>query len=161
MIYFFIEDTDEQVKIGRARNIEKRRKQLQTGNPRKLLLLGWIRTADDVSVERALHQKFSSRRANGEWFDLDPAEVLPILSQFGIDGFAATSADAFEIVGNSRDGVPEYMGVWPWGDLEFEECCPFCGSFCGLHFQEASSMYHCLNCDAFTDFDFLSPHAQD
>lgn len=52
MIYFFIEDSNEQVKIGRAKDIEKRKKGLQTGNPRKLLLLGWIRTDDDVRLEK-------------------------------------------------------------------------------------------------------------
>lgn len=36
MIYFFIEDSNEQVKIGRAKDIERRKKGLQTGNPRKL-----------------------------------------------------------------------------------------------------------------------------
>jgi len=68
MIYFFIEDTDEKVKIGRAKNIERRRKGLQTGNPRKLLLLGWIRTDDDVRLEKKIHQHFSNLRGIGEWY---------------------------------------------------------------------------------------------
>jgi len=158
MIYFFIEDSNEKVKIGRAKDIERRRKGLQTGNPRKLLLLGWIRTedGDDVRLEKRLHQEFSHHRASGEWFDLDPADVLPILERFGIDGFVGTTGDSFEVTGYDRDGIPEYLGVWYWGDLEYQECCPFCGSFCGMHYQEASSMYHCLNCDELTTFDFLS-----
>ena len=136
MIYFFIEDSNEQVKIGRAKDIERRRKGLQTGNPRKLLLLGWIRTDDDVRLEKEIHQNFSHLR--------------------GTDGFVGTTGDSFEVIGNDRDGVPEYLGVWNWGNLEWSECCPFCGSFCGMHFQDASSMYHCLNCDTLTTFDFLS-----
>ena len=156
MIYFFIEDSNEQVKIGRAKDIERRRKGLQTGNPRKLLLLGWIRTDDDVRLEKEIHQNFSHLRGTGEWFDLDPADILPILEHFGIDGFVGTTDDSFEVIGNDRDGVPEYLGVWNWGNLEWSECCPFCGSFCGMHFQDASSMYHCLNCDTLTTFDFLS-----
>ena len=161
MIYFFIEDTDELVKIGRAKDIERRRRNLQTGNHRKLLLLGWIRTSDDVQVERDIHEHFNVLRGRGEWFYLDPADVLPVLARFGIDGFVGATDDPFEVTGHDRDGVPEYMGVWKWGNLELEECCPFCGSFCGIHFQEASSMYHCINCDAFTSFDFLSPDEEE
>lgn len=158
MIYFFIEDSNEKVKIGRAKVIEKRRKALQTGNPRKLLLLGWIRTEDDddVRLEKRLHKYFAEHRGSGEWFDLEPADVLQILERFGIDGFVGTTDNSFEVTGYDRDGIPEYLGVWQWGDLELEECCPFCGSFCGMHYQDVSSMYHCLNCDELTTFDFLS-----
>ncbi|WBM48177.1 GIY-YIG nuclease family protein [Pseudomonas putida] len=70
MIYFFIEDTNESVKIGRAKVIERRRKALQTGNPRRLHLLGWIHTEDgeDVSLEKSLHDEFSHQRGSSEWF---------------------------------------------------------------------------------------------
>ena len=105
---------------------------------------------------KEIHRHFSHLRGSGEWFTLDPADILPILEHFGIDGFVGTTDDSFEVTGHDRDGVPEYLGVWSWGDLEWDECCPFCGSFCGMHFQNASSMYHCLNCDTLTTFDFLS-----
>ena len=57
--------------------------------------------------------------------------------------------------------VPEYLGVWEWGDLEIEECCPFCGCLCGMHFQDASQMYYCLNCDTLTDFSEVDPRNED
>ncbi|MDO7908970.1 GIY-YIG nuclease family protein [Pseudomonas sp. 22-AL-CL-001] len=162
MIYFFIEDTNESVKIGRAKVIEHRRKALQTGNPRRLHLLGWIHTEDgeDVSLEKSLHDEFSHQRGSGEWFYLEPTDVLPVLERHGINGFAGLSGKSFEVIGHDRDGIPEYHGAWTWGDLEHYECCPFCGSFCGMHYQEASSMYHCLNCDELTTFDFLR-HQED
>lgn len=155
MIYFFIEDTNESVKIGRAKDIERRRKALQTGNPRKLQLLGWIRTDEgvDVALEKSLHEEFSQQRGSGEWFELDPADVIPILERHGIDGFVGVTGDSFKVTGYDRDGIPEYLGVWNWGDLEHYECCPYCGSFCGLQYQDASCMYHCLNCDAFTSLE--------
>lgn len=157
MIYFFIENTNESVKIGRAKDIERRRKALQTGNPRKLQLLGWIRTkeGEDASLEKSLHKEFALHRGSGEWFEIEPADVLTILERHGIDGFAGLSGKSFTVTGHDQDGVPEYHGVWTWGDLEHYECCPFCGSFCGMHFQEASWMYHCLNCDELTTFEFL------
>lgn len=73
----------------------------------------------------------------------------------GRSGFVAKNADAFQLVGYDRDAVPEYLGVWEWGDLELEECCPFCGCLFGMHFQDASQMYHCLNCDTLTNFSEL------
>jgi len=146
-----------QIKIGLAKDIRRRRMQLQIGSPVTLEIMGWIQSRDDASLERALHAKFKKHRERGEWFNLDPSEILPDLRRAGRDGFVAKNADAFEITGYDSDAVPEYMGVWKWGDFEFQECCPFCGCFCGMHYQEASSMYHCMNCDTLTDFSELSP----
>ncbi|MER9439186.1 hypothetical protein [Mesorhizobium sp. M0618] len=75
----------------------------------------------------------------------------------GIGGFVTKNANAFEIIGYDKDAVPEYLGVWDWGDFEVEECCPFCGCLCGMVFQDASQMFHCLHCDELTDFSEFSP----
>jgi hypothetical protein len=81
----------------------------------------------------------------------------PFSSAPGRAGFVAKNADAFQIVGYDRDAIPEYLGVWEWADLEIDECCPFCGCLCGMHFQEASQMYYCIRCDTLTDFSELDP----
>lgn len=144
------------IKIGGAKDIEKRRSNLQTGNPSELRLLGWIHSEAAFELERRLHQRFSATRIRGEWFAIEPADILPILMRATSEGFVARNADAFQIVGYDRDAVPEYLGVWEWGDLEIDECCPFCGCLCGMAFQDASQMYHCISCDALTDFSELS-----
>ncbi|MFT9113387.1 MAG: hypothetical protein ABF443_04665 [Acetobacter malorum] len=72
------------------------------------------------------------------------------------DGFVAKNANAFQIIGYDRNAVPEYLGAWEWGDLEIDACCPFCGCLRGMAFQDASQMYHCINCDALTDFAELN-----
>jgi len=84
---------------------------------------------------------------------------LPHLVRAGQHGFVAKKADAFEITGYDGDAVPEYLGVWEWADLEIDECCPFCGCLCGMHFQEAS--HYCIQCDTLTDFSELSPADRD
>lgn len=94
----------------------------------------------------------------GEWFAIEPADILPILQCAGPDGFVAKNADAFQIIGYDRDAIPEYLGVWEWADLEIDECCPFCGCLCGMHFQDSSRMYHSIRCDTLTDFSELDPH---
>jgi hypothetical protein len=162
-VYFISQVERDRIvtKIGKAKDIQKRRRELQTGNPTLLEVVGWIKSGDDFALERTLHRHFAQRRVFGEWFDIQPADALPLLMRAGIDGFVAKNADAFEIVGYDKDAVPEYLGVWNWGDLELEECCPFCGCMCGMHFQEASWMHHCLNCDALTDFSELSPPEPD
>ena len=53
------------VKIGKATDLPSRLAGLQTGNPEKLFVVGWI----DGDVESELHRRFaSSRIPGGEWF---------------------------------------------------------------------------------------------
>ena len=158
-VYFIGEDENgcSPIKIGVAKNIEARQRNLHTGNPLELRLLGWIEATDAFQLERELHKHFGSTHVRGEWFDIQPGDSLTILKRAGRDGFVAKNADAFQIVGYDRDAIPEYLGVWEWADLEIDECCPFCGCLCGMHFQEASQMYYCIRCDTLTDFSELDP----
>jgi hypothetical protein len=152
-VYFILDTERRQVKIGRGKDVRRRVQNLQTGNPSPLQLMGWIMVDDDAQIERRLHQKYQEQRQLGEWFSIGPSEVLAELERES--GFVPTPKDSFEIVGYDRDAVPEYLGVCEWNDFEIYECCPFCGCLCGMHEQEGTNMYHCINCDAFTDFEFL------
>lgn len=154
-VYFIIEYEQgrESLKIGRSKDVPKRVANLQTGNPVELKLIGWINAENDAALERELHIQFDKKRIIREWFAMQPADVLPAMMRAGIKGFVAKNADAFEIVGYDKDAIPECIGVWEWSDLEYYECCPFCGCLCGMHFQDASNMYHCLNCGELTDFE--------
>jgi len=158
MAVYFIGEVQEgccRIKIGRSTSISKRLRNLQTGNSVPLKLLGWIESrTPDGELEKSLHGQFAPSRLRGEWFEIEPADVLSVLRLAVGDGFVAKNADAFEIVGYDKDAVPEFLGVWEWGDLEIDECCPFCGCMCGMAFQEASQMYHCLNCDTLSDLNF-------
>mgnify|MGYP001143317353 CR=1 FL=1 len=150
-VYFILEenDADWRMKIGRATNLRGRRGTLQTGNSRPLKVVGWIEAENEAETEKRLHAKYAARSSAREWFHLQPADILADLQRAGIDGFVEKNANAFEVVGHDRDGVPEYLGVWDWSNLELDECCPFCG----MNFQDASQMFHCLNCDELTDFE--------
>lgn len=141
------------LKIGRSGNRDARLKQLQTGNPNELLIVGWIEADDDAVLERSLHIQFADFRRMGEWFEIEPAHIQSVIQRAGRQGFVAKNEDAFEVLGYDRDGIPEYVGVWEWGDLQLEECCPFCGCCCGMHYQEVSNCWHCLNCGTLTDFE--------
>lgn len=74
MIYFIQAGShDAPVKIGysSSRDPEKRRKELQTGNPYRLRVIGVI-PEGTVSREQELHYKFRSASLEGEWFDYTP-----------------------------------------------------------------------------------------
>jgi hypothetical protein len=150
-VYFILDSEKDQIKIGRAKDVRKRTKVLQTGNPSPLQLMGWIASLEDTREEKRLHHFYRLRRGLGEWFKISSTEVLKELQRQ--QGFVPTPHDSFEIVGYDGDAVPEYLGVCEWNDFEVEECCPFCGCLCGMSFQENTSMYHCLNCDAYTNFE--------
>lgn len=67
MVYFITDN--RYIKIGYTKNnVNKRLKQLQTSNPNRLFLLGYIE--GDKDTEKMLHKKFFSSlsRMNGEWF---------------------------------------------------------------------------------------------
>jgi hypothetical protein len=71
VIYFISPAGESVVKIGRTGNIKQRMMELQTGNHRRLRLLGVV--AEDPSsgiTEANLHEKFSGGRIRNEWFDL-------------------------------------------------------------------------------------------
>jgi hypothetical protein len=132
-VYFLGEDEKgcSHIKIGVAKNIEARKRNLQTGNPLELRLLGWIETADEFGLEARLKNELKAVRSRGEWFDIEPADILPFLVRAGRDGFVAKNADAFQITGYDSDAISEYLGVWEWADLDisvapFAVACAVC-----------------------------------
>jgi len=69
MIYF-ISDSDELiVKIGKAKDVVKRMKGLQTANPKSLILLAVLKGYSEE--ETALHLKFIKYQEREEWFRLE------------------------------------------------------------------------------------------
>lgn len=67
------------VKIGIARDPEKRIASIQTGSPRPLKLLAVFDTPNREiarKFEAAFHRHQDEKRLAGEWFDLDPIEAL-------------------------------------------------------------------------------------
>ena len=55
------------VKIGKAANVERRRKELQTGCPVRLKVLRVIH----FDCERRMHERFAHVWKSGEWFEFD------------------------------------------------------------------------------------------
>lgn len=78
-VYLLRDDASGLVKIGWARNVQRRCKQLQTGNPSALRVSEVI--AGTRSAEGALHSLFKERRISGEWFDDRDHEVSAVFAR--------------------------------------------------------------------------------
>jgi hypothetical protein len=72
MIYFIQQSEDGPIKIGRSCDPESRLKEMQTGNPDPLHILGCC--ADMGDTEQKLHKRFKHIHIQGEWFE--PADDL-------------------------------------------------------------------------------------
>jgi len=84
-VYFLFNKDSNAVKIGRAKNLKKRLKSLQTSSPVRLKLLKSIQVKGEKEaheLERKLHQKFSDLRLGGEWFKAQE-DLLIYLDQEG------------------------------------------------------------------------------
>lgn len=63
-------------KIGYTRRpIEKRIKEIKTGNGSDIYLIESFKSQWGTKIEAQLHKFFKSKKVNGEWFDLTESEV--------------------------------------------------------------------------------------
>lgn len=68
---------DNTFKIGMTRGpIEKRIRQLQTGNGEEIYLVNYHETEIPFFVERLLHTKLFPKQKKNEWFNLDLEDVV-------------------------------------------------------------------------------------
>lgn len=68
---------DNVYKIGVTRGkIEKRIKQLQTGNGNEICLVNYYETNYPFYLERMLHLKFGANNIKNEWFELKNDDAL-------------------------------------------------------------------------------------
>ena len=75
------------VKIGTTkRHPNQRIKELQTGNPNKIQLIGYFEFLDSARAEKAIHNQLSQFRlvhgGGGEFFALSPAEAKIVVEKF-------------------------------------------------------------------------------
>lgn len=76
-IYLIENTVGEEVryKIGYAGNIEKRLKQLQTGNPGLMNVVRIYKTSWGRILEKTLHDKYSKFNIQNEWFILNKQQI--------------------------------------------------------------------------------------
>jgi T5orf172 domain len=80
-VYFILNQDNQAIKIGFAKDVRKRLKALQTSSSCQLRLMGAIKTENSLTantLEVSLHKRFNALRLSGEWFraDLDLMEYI-------------------------------------------------------------------------------------
>lgn len=74
--YVYLLKTPENIyKIGVAKNIEKRIKQLQTGSADEIILVDKFLSEYPFKIESNLHRKYGTLKINGEWFYLNVENI--------------------------------------------------------------------------------------
>ena len=73
--WVYLLKSGEHYKIGCGEELEKRVKQIKTNLPDTSALIHAIRTDDPFGIESYWHRRFDEKRANGEWFKLNPADI--------------------------------------------------------------------------------------
>lgn len=78
--FYIVQESDNgPVKIGIARNAFWRRSDMQSGNPRQIIIKTVYRCetrVDAILLEAASLAAFSDRRILGEWLNATPSDVL-------------------------------------------------------------------------------------
>jgi hypothetical protein len=75
-------DKSKPVKIGRARDIERRIKQLQTSLPYNLELIGSIKDYNCLKLEKRIHKENKERCIKREWYNIIHSEAIDIINNY-------------------------------------------------------------------------------
>lgn len=80
--YVYVLHCDDFIKIGRvsgnvdvaSKGLIARIGSIQTSNPHRVTLLGYVWVSDAKVWERVLHRQFKDRKHSGEWFKFEPED---------------------------------------------------------------------------------------
>jgi hypothetical protein len=73
--YVYLLKSGRHFKIGKSNAVGRRERELAIQLPEEVRRVHVIETDDPSGIEAYWHTRFSQKRANGEWFNLDAADV--------------------------------------------------------------------------------------
>lgn len=77
--FIYVLKSNEYYKIGIAKDVAKRMRELQTGDPVKHLFVCSSFFKDAPRFEKCLHEAFAKYRVEGEWFELPPEKLEELI----------------------------------------------------------------------------------
>jgi hypothetical protein len=77
--FIYVLKSRKYYKIGIAKDVEKRMRELQTGDPIKHLFVCSSFFEDAPKFEKRLHEAFDEYRVEGEWFELPPEKLEELI----------------------------------------------------------------------------------
>lgn len=73
--FVYLYQAGKHYKIGRTNDINRRDREIDLQLPIQANLIHRIPTDDPVGIEKYWHFRFSSKRLNGEWFNLTSSDI--------------------------------------------------------------------------------------
>jgi hypothetical protein len=73
--YVYLIKSGKHYKVGRSNSAGRREYELAIQLPERATMVHTIPTDDPVGIEAYWHKRFESKRLNGEWFNLDAADI--------------------------------------------------------------------------------------
>lgn len=119
---YAISDGHGNIKVGVANRVDRRIKQMQTGNAHPLQLLfecvceserQLLANTAAFTIEHWIHEDLRLRQMTGEWFSVDYQEAYKSLCHV-VDWFRAHRKDAELVVHDIHVHAYEHQHVWYW-----------------------------------------------
>jgi hypothetical protein len=73
--YVYLTRWSRYYKLGRTNSAGRRQRELTLQLPERTTTVHTIKTDDPNGIEAYWHRRFGTKRRNGEWFQLDAADV--------------------------------------------------------------------------------------
>lgn len=75
-VYLLCDGSKFKIGMTKCKNINKRIKELQTGNPYEIWLKSYYETDYPYKIEQMMHTRYMTSKFKNEWFELNANDVI-------------------------------------------------------------------------------------
>ena len=138
MIYFIQRGSDGPVKVGRAFDVKRRLRALQTSSPEPLRLL--LAISGGAAREAEIHAALAASHLSGEWYRPTP-QLFHLIENVREPEFEVHGARAIAVLRRTDSSSPTRP-------------CPFCGE---PHVHGAEDGHRVVHCTEVTRQELVTP----